>query len=613
MNHSEATESDKQPGSRLAKADREGSLLWLVPAILPFIPESGPPSQHAFNFKKMASILSHLREGELVKELMLRPLLIPNSGFRFPCLAWRKPNRQGTQRQARFTLRSQLYMSRDSAKARKEFYVAAHLCTMTLVMCAVFGVGTVTVAQTNLSPLLGTWVGLLNYNGEAQQMALRFELDEKKSLIIYFWQPEMKFYKLGPGPVEQHGEEYQSPPLTFHLSSDKKKISGVMSFDGNDLTFNLTPGTAPVPPTPKTAEGRVVQPVWIFKTAAAIWSPPAVDEGMVYFGSNDGFLYSLKAESGKLVWQFKTGGWVVGRPTLNGEYLYALCDDGLLYKIHKRTGKAEWQFDTHGGSVKRLAYNPPEALDFDFLTSAATVVDGTVYVGSADKNLYAIDANTGGEKWHFTTQDLVRSTPAVVEGVVVFGSRDHNVYALDSKTGALRWKYDTLREVVSSPLVMDTTAYIGSRDSNLFAFDILTGKIKWKFFYWTSFVESSARAWDGILYIGSSDYQQLLAINAASGRLVWKFDTGGSAWSTPAVTDKLVYIGAVGEPNSDYIVRNGGLFAVDRSTGRLVWRYPMPPIVGSRNYGVASSPAVDHGLVFFGGMDGTFYAFRQGM
>jgi len=29
-------------------------------------------------------------------------------------------------------------------------------------------------------------------------------------------------------------------------------------------------------------------------------------------------------------------------------------------------------------------------------------------------------------------------------------------------------------------------------------------------------------------------------------------------------------------------------------------------------YGVASSPAVDHGLVFFGGLDGTFYAFRQG-
>jgi outer membrane protein assembly factor BamB len=478
---------------------------------------------------------------------------------------------------------------------------------------ALFGVAAITFAQATPNPLLGTWVGPLKYKGEAQRLALRFDIDEKKSLVIYFYQPEMKFYNLGPGPVEQHGEEYEAPPITFHLSPDKKTIVGAMSFDGNDLTFELAPGVAPDPPAPKPAEGRVAQPVWVFKTGAAIWSSPAVDEGMVYFGSNDGFLYSLKADSGVLVWQFKTGGWVVGRPTLNGEYLYVLSDDGLLHKIHKRTGKAAWQFDTHGGVVKRIVYNPPDAIDFDFLTSAPTVVDGTVYVGSADKNLYAVDADTGGEKWHFATQDLVRSTPAVAEGVVIFGSRDHYVYAVECKTGALRWKYDTLREVVSSALVLSDTAYIGSRDSILFAFDILTGKIKWKFFYWTSFVESSARARDGILYIGSSDYQQLLAIDAASGRRVWMFDTGGSAWSTPAVTDKRVYIGAVGEPNSDYIVRNGGFFAVDRSTGKLVWRYPMPPIAGSRNYGVASSPAVDHGLVFFGGIDGTFYAFREGM
>jgi outer membrane protein assembly factor BamB len=489
--------------------------------------------------------------------------------------------------------------------------VISWLAVPLTVAFALFGVTAITFAQSTPNPLLGTWVGALNHEGEFQQLALRFELDEKQSLVTYFYQPEMKFYNLGPGPVEQRGKGYEAPPLTFQLSPDKKTIVGAMSFDGNNLTFELARGTAPDPPAPKRADGRVAQPLWIFKTGAAIWSSPAVDEGRVYFGSNDGFVYSLKADSGVLAWQFKTGGWVVGRPTLNGEYLYVLSDDGLLYKLHKRTGKAAWKFDTHGGSVKRIEYNPPEAVDFDVLTSAPTVVDGTVYVGSADRNLYALDANTGAEKWHFTTQDLVRSTPAVADNIVVVGSRDHHVYAVDSKTGALRWKHDTLREVVSSPLVLNDTAYIGSRDSNLYAFDVPTGKIKWRLFYWTSFVESSARAWDGILYIGSSDYQRLLAIDAANGKRLWMFDVGGSAWSTPAVSDKLVYIGAVGEPNSDYIVRNGGFFAVARSTGKLAWRYPMSPIAGSRNYGVASSPAVGHGLVFFGGIDGTFYAFRE--
>jgi outer membrane protein assembly factor BamB len=61
----------------------------------------------------------------------------------------------------------------------------------------------------------------------------------------------------------------------------------------------------------------------------------------------------------------------------------------------------------------------------------------------------------------------------------------------------------------------------------------------------------------------------------------------------------------------NYIIDHHGAFvALDRATGRLAWRYPMTPLPGSSVYGVASSPAVGQGLVFFGGLDGTFYAFR---
>jgi outer membrane protein assembly factor BamB len=163
--------------------------------------------------------------------------------------------------------------------------------------------------------------------------------------------------------------------------------------------------------------------------------------------------------------------------------------------------------------------------------------------------------------------------------------------------------------VVSSPLVVGNTVYIGSRSSDLFAFDAATGKVKWKFFYWSSWVESSAHARDGVLYVGSSDFQQLFAIDAATGKKLWNFDTDGSAWPVPAVTDKRVYMGTVGV--LDYFIpHHGGFFAVDRATGKEVWRYPFGVVAGKDTYGVASSPAVGNGLVFFGGLDGTFYAFR---
>jgi len=62
--------------------------------------------------------------------------------------------------------------------------------------------------------------------------------------------------------------------------------------------------------------------------------------------------------------------------------------------------------------------------------SSPAVANGIIYVGSRDKNLYAIDAVTGNEKWRFTTGDWVDSSPAVANGIVYVGSNDKNLYAI---------------------------------------------------------------------------------------------------------------------------------------------------------------------------------------
>lgn len=478
-----------------------------------------------------------------------------------------------------------------------------------LLLCVGDGFKTRVCAQTP-DPLLGTWSGSVHHGEESKLLVLHFEIHEKRKITVLFFDvPEIKFQRLGPIPVVKQGDEYKAAVFNFRLAADQKSITGHWAFDGHNLPFELKPGALtaiPAPPPPPT--GRIAQPVWTFKTGGAIWSSPVVAENTVYFGSNDGIIYALQAKSGKLTWQYKTGGLVVARPTLDGSSLYALSDDGNLYKLDRKSGKLAWQFDTHGGAVAR-EFPSSNSTTYDYLTSAATVIDGTVYIGSADKKLYAVDAQTGREKWHFETQGIIRSTPTVANGLVYIGSYDHHVYAVDAKTGAQRWKFDTLEPIVSSPLVANGTMYIGSRSSDLFAFDAATGQVKWKYFYWSSWVESSARLRDGILYVGSSDLQQLFAIDAATGKRVWNVNTDGSAWSTPAVTAQRVYIGVVGV-HDYFIEHHGGFLAVDRATGAVVWRFPLNVIPGAVDYGVASSPAVDQGLVFFGGLDGTFYAFR---
>ena len=50
--------------------------------------------------------------------------------------------------------------------------------------------------------------------------------------------------------------------------------------------------------------------------------------------------------------------------------------------------------------------------------------DGTVYVGSYDKNLYALDGSTGLLKWSYTFAILVYSSPTIgSDGTVCVGSR----------------------------------------------------------------------------------------------------------------------------------------------------------------------------------------------
>lgn len=112
-----------------------------------------------------------------------------------------------------------------------------------------------------------------------------------------------------------------------------------------------------------------------------------------------------------------------------------------------------WKFKT-GGSVN----------------SSPTVVDGIVYVGSNDGNVYALDATTGAKKWSYTIGSPVGSSPGVSGGIVYVGADNWTIYALDAKTGAKLWNHKTGDSVYPSPTVSVGTVYIGSGDANVYAF-----------------------------------------------------------------------------------------------------------------------------------------------
>jgi hypothetical protein len=190
------------------------------------------------------------------------------------------------------------------------------------------------------------------------------------------------------------------------------------------------------------------------------------------------------------------------------------------------------------------------------IKSSPTVSDGTVYVGSNDENLYAVDTASGTKEWVFETGGAVRSSPTVWNGTVYAGSGDSNLYAIDAVSGSKDWAFGAKNGIYSSPTVMANRVYVGSDDDTLYAVDAVTGSEEWTFdtgsrdFHFNAFLSSPMVA-NGTVYIGSNN-NHLYAVDADTGTKEWAFETGRWVRSSPVVNDGVVYVGC--DDNTLYAV-----------------------------------------------------------
>ncbi len=94
---------------------------------------------------------------------------------------------------------------------------------------------------------------------------------------------------------------------------------------------------------------------------------------------------------------------------------------------------------------------------------------------------------------------------------------------------------------------------------------------------------------NGVVYVGSGD--NIYALNATTGTLLWSYTTGDWVFSSPAVANGVVYVGS----------RDGNVYALNASTGTLLWSYATGEYVDS-------SPAVANGVVYVGSENNNVYA-----
>eukprot|EP01137_Pigoraptor_chileana_P031103 Opistho-2@18445 len=157
---------------------------------------------------------------------------------------------------------------------------------------------------------------------------------------------------------------------------------------------------------------------------------------------------------------FSSGTYSGGAPVVsNGVVYVAYRDPPQLRAFDARTGASLWTSKGTGTAT--------------FANSPAVGSDGTVYVGSDDDNIYAVDGATGNLKWKYTTGDNVAAAPAVgADGTVYIGSCDKTMMAFNGTTGAMKWRIQTGDSVTSSAAInSDGTVFVGSEDGYLYAFN----------------------------------------------------------------------------------------------------------------------------------------------
>jgi hypothetical protein len=175
-----------------------------------------------------------------------------------------------------------------------------------------------------------------------------------------------------------------------------------------------------------------------------IYSSPAVgNDGTIYCGCHDNYLYALYPDDGMLKWKYKTGNWIRTSPCIGDDgTIYVVSLDDYLHAVNPN-GTRKWRVDVGGG------------------TSPTIGQDGTIYCGYT--KLCAINPN-GTVKWKLAIDGKIRgATPCnSIDGTIYLGNYDGSDIVAVNPDGTEKWRVSIGGDVDTPPAIgEDGIVYIG--------------------------------------------------------------------------------------------------------------------------------------------------------
>lgn len=285
-------------------------------------------------------------------------------------------------------------------------------------------------------------------------------------------------------------------------------------------------------------------------------------------------LPKLKGEK----WSLKLEAHIQSSPVLSEGTLYLGSEEGNLYAVDANNGEIRWKAKFPGK-----------------IRSSAAVVEEDLYFTDTTSTLYALERETGKLKWKQTLDDSLMNeglpdlwdyyigSPAVDGDYIYVGGEGPRFYAIQRKDGSIAWESETASFVHGKAAISDGNIYIADMSGEVAALDQKTGAKLWTENFGT--VQSSISYKDGAVYFGSRD-QYVYALDAKTGELLWSHLSPSGSWvvSSAAASDKYVVIGA----SDSHVVH-----VFDRGSGKHKFDFKL-------NSRVFASPVITDQIMYFG-------------
>jgi eukaryotic-like serine/threonine-protein kinase len=335
---------------------------------------------------------------------------------------------------------------------------------------------------------------------------------------------------------------------------------------------------------------------WKFKTGKGVGASPVVVDGIVYIGSLDRNFYAIDAETGKERWRFTTKGEIISSAVVFKGKVYFVSNDSLLHALSIADGKEVW----------KKASSVSGGRDYDAGPSP-TVVAGIVFC-NGKAGFRGFDPDSGKVVWDAPGKGGGAGTYALAYhpfGLLVKGGGSGYPGAIALRIARGRGSVgsvagDTFQLTAACD---DEHVYVaagsGAQKVAILS-EVRRGKagnvvFTYREEHWNNMHPyfSALGVDDTNMYVGNID-KHLYAINKDTGKLSWKFETGGAVRSGPSIGGKVVYVGS----------EDGCLYAIDVATGKEKWKFATGAKI------THSSPWVGNGVVYIGSYDGFVYALR---